>query len=242
MLSGDAGEKEISSRAFRQIKSSAQKDTATNANIAEIVKEDEAYQKLGFFDKLKVDTGFAKATDLLKVEKPSKPGKEKASTATMEGKEIDNGDGSKTLLKADGSKVVTDGGGIRTYDKDGKLISEKSPTFMGVSTEKRADGSVIDSYDAGPMSLRKETSADGTAKASASYDMGVVKAVNGNIVYDQSSKNSEIAMKPVQSAPVIVSAPTNVSNNNSQSVAMPAPIRNDDSGFNRFISRNAKFI
>ena len=67
MLSGDAagpeGHREISKRAFRQIKSNAQKG-GDNDQIAEIVKQDDAYQKLSFFDKLKVDTGYAKATDL----------------------------------------------------------------------------------------------------------------------------------------------------------------------------------
>jgi hypothetical protein len=55
--------REISKRAFRQIKTNAQKG-GDNDQIAEIVKQDDAYQKLSFFDKLKVDVGYAKATDL----------------------------------------------------------------------------------------------------------------------------------------------------------------------------------
>ena len=74
MLSGDAagqtGEREISTRAFRQIKANAQAG-GDNAKIAEIVKEDDAYQKLGFFDKRKVDVGYAKASDLLAATKPT---------------------------------------------------------------------------------------------------------------------------------------------------------------------------
>jgi hypothetical protein len=68
-VAGEEGVKDISARAFRQIKSAARegKDTAA---IAEIVKEDEAYQQLGFWDKRKVDVGYAKATDLLAASKP----------------------------------------------------------------------------------------------------------------------------------------------------------------------------
>lgn len=107
----------------------------TLTNVTEITKEDEAYQKLGFFDKLKVDTGFAKATELVKIEKPS------------------------------------------------------------VST--------------------------------------------GNAVYDQSSKNTEMAMKPAPvQAPVVVSNST-TNNTTKQSIAMPAPVRNQDSEFGRYVNRRA---
>lgn len=83
---GDAGEKEISKRAFGQIKRSAQKGGDNDA-IAEIIKEDEAYQKLGFFDRRKVDVGYAKASDLLAAkeakEKPA-AGAEPAPVTGME--------------------------------------------------------------------------------------------------------------------------------------------------------------
>ena len=50
-LSGDAagptGEREISNRAFRKIKSNAA--SGNEKEVAEIVKEDDAYQKLSFF-------------------------------------------------------------------------------------------------------------------------------------------------------------------------------------------------
>lgn len=62
-------------------------------------------------------------------------------------------------------------------------------------------------------------------------------------VYKKSADNQQAAMNN-QSAQqsVIVSAPTNVSNNSNQNIAMPAPIRNDDSGFNRYVSRNTKYV
>ena len=62
----------------------------------------------------------------------------------------------------------------------------------------------------------------------------------GAKVYDQSSKNAEMGMKPTPSAPVIISAPTSVNNSTKQSIAMPAPIRNDDNGYNRYVSQNAR--
>lgn len=74
MLAGDAagpaGQREISTRAFRQIKANAQAG-GDNAKIAEIVKEDDAYQKLSFWDKRKVDVGYAKASDLLAASSPA---------------------------------------------------------------------------------------------------------------------------------------------------------------------------
>jgi hypothetical protein len=130
--------KDISNRAFRQIKSASKEEGTNTTVIRDIIKEDEAYQKLGFFDKLKVDTGFAKATELVKVEKPT------------------------------------------------------------VST--------------------------------------------GNAVYNQSSKNTEMAMKPAQTqTPIVVSAPT-TNNTTKQSIAMPAPVRNQDSEFGRYVSRRALVI
>jgi hypothetical protein len=119
-------------------KSSTNTTNSTLTNVTEITKEEEAYKKLSFFDKLKVDTGFAKASELVKVEKPT------------------------------------------------------------IST--------------------------------------------GNAVYDQSSKNTEMAMKPAPTqAPVVVSSST-TNNTNKQSIAMPAPVRNQDSEFGRYVSRRALVI
>lgn len=88
---------------------------------------------------------------------------------------VDNGDGTRTTFKSDGTRVIEGPGGTKTLDKDGKLISEKSPTFGGASTETRADGSKVESYDMGPMSLKKETTAAGGQQTTSSYDLGVTK-------------------------------------------------------------------
>lgn len=74
ILAGDAagpeGQREISTRAFRQIKANANAG-GNNEAIAEIVKEDDAYQKLSFWNKRKVDVGYAKASDLLAASSPA---------------------------------------------------------------------------------------------------------------------------------------------------------------------------
>jgi hypothetical protein len=76
MLTGDDagadGEREISKRAFSKIKANA-KEGGSADKVADIVKEDDAYQKLSFFDKMKVDVGYAKATDLAKLKSPEEP-------------------------------------------------------------------------------------------------------------------------------------------------------------------------
>ena len=93
----------------------------------------------------------------------------------MGDKSVDNGDGTRTTFKSDGTRVVEGPSGTKVLDKDGKLVSEKSPTFGGSSTETRADGSKVESYDMGPMSLKKETTAAGGQQTTSSYDLGVTK-------------------------------------------------------------------
>ena len=130
---------------FREIKK-ASAEGASSDKIKEIIKEDEAYQKLGFFDKMKVDVGYAKATDMLALQKP-------------------------------------------------KNVSVDAP-----------------------------------------------KPVEGTKVYNKSAENVEAANKPTASAPIIVSAPTTNNNTSRQNIAMPAPIRNDDSGFNRYLSKHSAIM
>ena len=62
---GSGGETtEISASTFRKVKAAA-KEGADTAKLDDIVKEDKAYEKLSFWDKRKVDVGYAKASDLL---------------------------------------------------------------------------------------------------------------------------------------------------------------------------------
>ena len=64
-----------------------------------------------------------------------------------------------------------------------------------------------------------------------------------NSIYNKSAQNTETAMTTnKQVAPVIVNAPTSVNTTNKQSIAMPAPVRNEDSAFNRYINNRAVMI
>lgn len=72
---GETFDKEISKDAWYKLKK-ANKEGADNTKVAEIIKEDEAYQKLSWLDKRKVDLGIAKATEL------AAPAAELAKTAT----------------------------------------------------------------------------------------------------------------------------------------------------------------
>jgi hypothetical protein len=80
------------------------------------------------------------------------------------------------------------------------------------------------------------------AKASELVKVEKPTVSTGNAVYDQSSKNTEMAMKPVPTqTPIVVSAPT-TNNTTKQSIAMPAPVRNQDSEFGRYVSRRALMV
>jgi hypothetical protein len=62
----------------------------------------------------------------------------------------------------------------------------------------------------------------------------------GNAIYNKSANNAAAAQaSQASSAPVIVNAPTSVSNTSKQNIAMPTPIRNEDSGFNRYMNKSA---
>lgn len=137
---------------------------------------------------------------------------------------VDNGDGTRTTFKSDGSRVIEGPSGTKVLDKDGKLISEKSPTFMGAATERRADGSRVETYDAGPMSLKKETTAAGGQQTTASYDLGVTKVAMRETLTARQMQERGIDAKmaaglpnkipveggtaPVQAAAVTPSAPS----------------------------------
>jgi hypothetical protein len=129
----------------------------------------------------------------------------------MGDKVVDNGDGSKSTFKSDGTKIVQDGGGTKTFDKDGKLISERTPGFNGFSEEKRADGSKVSNLDQGPMSLKIETRADGGTQSTGAYDLGVTKVSKRETLTARQVKERAIDSKmadglpdkiPVESVPV----------------------------------------
>jgi len=134
MLSGDAaatgvttdaegnkstnGTREISTRAFSQIKANA-KAGGDNEKVAEIVKEDDAYQKLSWFDKRKVDVGYAKASELLAVSQP-----ETANAVTK--KSSDSASLKENLSKASGGDTSVVNSPMTTYNNQ-KVTNVKAP-------------------------------------------------------------------------------------------------------------------
>jgi hypothetical protein len=83
-LSGDAGEKEISKSAFSRIKGEAQKGTIDNEKIKQIVAQEEAYDKLGFADKMKVKMFNADPIKLLAASEPQTGNQVAAKSADSE--------------------------------------------------------------------------------------------------------------------------------------------------------------
>jgi hypothetical protein len=61
----ERGSAQISNRAFRLLKNASDEKKGISSSV-EILKEDADYQKLTWFDKRKVDVGYAKASELLK--------------------------------------------------------------------------------------------------------------------------------------------------------------------------------
>lgn len=60
-------------------------------------------------------------------------------------------------------------------------------------------------------------------------------------VYNKSAQVAPSAQAPAQ-APVVVNAPTQISNTSKQNIAIPAPIRNNDSGLGDYVKKNSVFI
>jgi hypothetical protein len=117
--------RDISKRAFGQIKSNAQKG-GDNDQIAEIVKQDDAYQKLSFFDKLKVDVGYAKATDLA-VGKVAGDMPKSANKVTSDSKAVEAG-------KATPPPAVT-----TTVVNNSKVSNQKATTAVSAPTPRNYD-------------------------------------------------------------------------------------------------------
>jgi len=111
------GTREISKRPFDQITKNAQAG-GVNAKIAEIVKEDDAYQKLSWFDKGKVDVGYAKASELLAVSQPNT-----ADAVTK--KSSDAASLKENITKASGNTNVVNSP-LTTYNSQ-KVTNVKAP-------------------------------------------------------------------------------------------------------------------
>ena len=82
-----------------------------------------------------------------------------------------------------------------------------------------------------------------SATPSGAISVASPSPIEANAVYARSAGNAEAAMSQSQATqPVIVNAPTNISNSSKQNIAMPSPVRNTDSGLSSYISKSAVFI
>lgn len=120
--------KEISNSAFRSIKK-ASGEGAGSDEIKNIIKEDEAYQKLSFFDKLKVDTGYAKATDLVPADKGKVGGDmpKAAAKVSTDSKAVEAG-------KAAPAPAIT-----TTVVNNSKVSNQKATTAVSAPTPRNYD-------------------------------------------------------------------------------------------------------
>ena len=77
-------------------------------------------------------------------------------------------------------------------------------------------------------------------KTASMYSPTVQEA---SAVYNKSAYNQQTLMQNQSSTqPVIVSAPTTVTNSNKQNIAMPQPIRNTDTGFASYLKNKMAFV
>ena len=68
-------------------------------------------------------------------------------------------------------------------------------------------------------------------------------ATEATAVYNKSAENQKTAIENqgTASAPVVINAPSTVNNSSKQNITMPAPVRNQDSGYNRYVGKNIVF-
>ena len=81
------------------------------------------------------------------------------------------------------------------------------------------------------------------AENAKSSEVGKPAANDASIVSGKSAENQKTAIdnQSAKSAPVVINAPSTVNNSSKQNITMPAPIRNEDSGYNRYVGKNIVF-
>lgn len=109
-------------------------------------------------------------------------------------------------IKPDTSQV-SDSTGTNTFDKEGNLIKQASPTFMGSSTETDVrTGDVTSKYSQGPMDLAQTKFAAGGSQTTGSYDLGtaIVKTRKTLTAKQQAEADKANGIEP---AAAVVEAP-----------------------------------
>lgn len=175
---------------------------------------------------------------------------EPSKVAKVEGKD----DGTKVTTFEDGGRKEEGAFGTKTYDKDGKLVSEKTPTFAGTSTEKFADGSQAKTFQKDGLKYKEILDKDGNVvREAAAMDLGATTVnrevrgsdlrpeartpMTGSAISAQSAENESARMAAGTQGSTIVAPTTNVVRNSTTAVTVRPPSRNPDSTYNRFIDR-----
>lgn len=212
---------EISNRALDKIKLSSQKGKGSIEETLDILKEDLAYQKLSWFDKRKVDVGYANALDLIKGDKY------KTATSTVE--PVKSAPPPQTGAVGATPSV----GGMDTAAQAAGAQQEQQAYDKLTWWDKRK-------VDVG-IAKASELIKDDKYKSVIPAAVAPNRESNANI-YDRSVRNEQMRGEPVQQAPVIVNAATTNVANNRQNVVAPVPVRNQDSAIRGYVDRRNVLI
>jgi hypothetical protein len=123
-----------------------------------------------------------------------------------------------------------------TAPKTAEQQTFQNPQYKKAFTDAIAEGKTVDEARAIAEKATASTSATATAPAPTTAAATAPATTDASAVYNKSSENQQATIANQGGSPnITVSAPTvNNTSNNKQSVVTPQPVRNDDSGFNRY--------
>jgi len=99
---------------------------------------------------------------------------------------------------------VSNAEGTKTFDKEGNLIKQASPTFMGSSTETDVKtGDVTNKYSAGPMELTQTKFATGGSQSTGSYDLGPAIVKTRKTLTAKQQAEADLASGITPAAPAV---------------------------------------
>ena len=105
-------------------------------------------------------------------------------------------------IKPDTSQV-SDAEGTKTFDKEGNLIKQASPTFMGSSIETDVrTGDVTSKYSQGPMQVAQTKFAAGGSQSTGSYDLGTAIVKTRKTLTAKQQAEADLASGISPEAPV----------------------------------------
>lgn len=212
---------EISNRALDKIKLSSQKGMGSIEASLDILKEDLAYQKLSWFDKRKVDVGYANALDLIKSDKY------KTATTTVEPVKTNQAPPAQTGTA--GTSVI---GRDTSAEAAGAQQEQQAYDKLTWWDKRKVDVGIAKASE-----LIKDDKYKSVVPAAVAPN----RESNAN-VYDRTIRNEQMRGEPTQQAPVIVNAATTNVANNRQNVVAPVPTRNQDSAMRGYVERRNVLI